>query len=149
MKIRKGFVSNSSSASYIVKIKGIDFSEFCQALRNEYGCWGIFSTKGLQNKINSLYESTRNSSIEIFRDEVEEFKNRVDKLGDDNFEDVVKLALDFYNINSSEVKGGIELTDFTTMHNDFDSGMSNIMKEIVLYFMFDTKYKLICERESD
>ena len=40
----------------------------------------------------------------------------------------------------------IEISFFTPMHNDFSEGMHGLLKEIVLYFMFDTDYKVKCKR---
>jgi hypothetical protein len=38
---------------------------------------------------------------------------------------------------------------FTPMHNDFVDGMDELLNEIVMYFMFETDYKIECEREED
>lgn len=35
------------------------------------------------------------------------------------------------------------------MHNDFNEGMDDLLKEIVMYFSFDTKYKTEFRREDD
>ena len=46
MKVRKGFVSNSSSSSYVVDI-GVGFDQFLNTMKAEYS-WSFFSLKEIQ-----------------------------------------------------------------------------------------------------
>ena len=157
MKIRQGFVSNSSSASYIVKIDNISFYDFCDKIQAEYGFHDYFSIAQMNGRIDHLLERYSdlddNNPIDTFsksfKKELEDQKTKLSKIDEDNFYEIAKFALDFHQIDVKDGSGHIELSYFTSMHNDFDSGMSNIMKEIVLYFIFETKCKVICEVEHD
>lgn len=157
MKIRMGFVSNSSSASYIVNIIGINFYDFCDKIRSQYSFYDYFSVKQMKDRIDHLLErysdtdenDAMSSFSKSFKEELEEQKDKLSKVDEDNFYEVAKFALDFHQIGVKEESGSIRLSSFTSMHNDFDSGMSDIMKELTLYFMFETKCKVVCEVEHN
>ena len=146
MKIRKGFVSNSSSSSYIVTIENISFEEFCNKLAPEYSWSSLFSLNSARNKLEELAIKPYS---EEFKNEILGLLKELEEINEDDFVEIVKFMLKYGHINYRELKNGLELSSFTCMHNDFDSGMSERMKEILLFFMFDTKYTIKCERESD
>ena len=158
MKIRTGFVSNSSSASYIVNIKGIDFAEFCNKMETEYSFSDYFNVESMMKSLDGHLEryikgddstDSMKDLIEEFRVELEEQKVKLKAVNPDKYYDVVRCGLEFHQVGLKETDDGVELTSFTSMHNDYDEGVSSIMNEIVLYFLFETDYKLVCTMESD
>jgi hypothetical protein len=63
---------------------------------------------------------------------------------------LVKTALDFNDVKYYDYQNErIELNYFTSMHNSFNEGMADVLKEIILVFMFDTNKKIKCEREDN
>jgi len=155
MKIRNGFVSNSSSSSYIVNIKNISMSKFCDILAPEYHWGDLFSLGHAKESLTKWSKTHEKDAANADRWSIDAKKAYDDMLDDlskvdkDNFEEVVGFMLKFRQIECKEVDGGIELFYFTSMHNDFVEGVSDALKEILLYFMFDTDYKVECKRESD
>ena len=153
MKFRQGFISNSSSSSYIVNIEGIDLDDFLNTLYQEYS-WSFFNRERVKNEIYAyLYGSKKrleeNKNI-IFKDleeywpkESERWKEKFDSL--DNDIDLVRFVLDYCHVYTEETKTGIQMTSSVSMHNDFRD-MPEIMKEITLYFLMDTKHKVKGER---
>jgi len=153
MKMRKGFVSNSSSASYIVNIKGIDFDGFCDVLNSNYNSFNdYFSLSVLRNKLGQIEaNSTRytEDGNDRFNKEIKAYRKRINNIDEDDYPSIVKYAFDFYKMGCEVKKDGVELLDFTSMHNDYDSGMGSLMKEIVLHFLFETDFKVVCKIEDD
>jgi len=147
MKIRTGFVSNSSSASYIVKIKDIDFEDFISSLKSnpESFYYKYFSLPVLEDKLKRLEEMSKKYAFY----NIEDLRKSFDKIDADDYSSIIKFALAFYKIGCRIKSDGIELVDVTSMHNDYDSGMSGLMKEITLHFLFETDYKLVCKIETD
>ena len=156
MKIRNGFVSNSSSSSYIVSIHGIKYKNFITHIYREYN-WNYFNEQKIKEKVierlkdNSEYKKEINekkmdfffSQIEKMIEKDTELLEKIDSFSD---EEMVETMLKRISIKVIDKKNSVELISETTMHNDFNTGMTNLLKEIVLYFMFDTDYKVKCER---
>ena len=159
MKIRYGFVSNSSSASYIVKVDGISAYEFCERLAEEY-CYTYFhrtdlvekieeeicaSEKLLLDKTGLSFESWRQ---EFYGREIAHKKEILELLKGDKDEkesyfdselEAKTLALilkEYYHIHLEEKNGKLELRGDTIMHNDF-SDVPPMLKDILMYLVFD------------
>jgi len=61
----------------------------------------------------------------------------------------VLLVFELEGINFEENGNDLLLNYYTSMHNDFNSGMNDTFKEIILYFLFDVKKEMSCERIDD
>ena len=173
MKIRNGFVSNSSSSSYMVDID-VGFDQFAKTVLAEYS-WSFFSLK----EIRKFYEErlrwadrermslcedlkTATEHKEFFQRSVERINNKIE-----GFQGMLsKLVEGNDYVGSPEMiteylwKKGIMIgekydgkkTSFicsTSMHNDFMEGLPDIAKEIILYYMFDTDIQVKCLRDGD
>ena len=171
MKTRDGFVSNSSSASYIVRLENINFEDFVRILMPEFG-WSYFNVESLKTQLEETkkrIEGWRDEDIQYANDNagdddgwaemrtlhvapLAKVNSLIDKLSNTAKDDMIglaKIVLDSNQIDLRATDNYVELSSFTSMHNDFDSGMSEIMKEIVLFLTFDTDYTVKCRRESD
>lgn len=158
MKIRNGFVSNSSSASYIVRIKDINFSDFSKLISEEFTTfYGMLSNEELIKRLNSNIKCRKTmmeftgidkENFEKTISILEETKQKIEK-GELSIEELVKEALNINGIKIEEENGDLILNDFTAMHNSYVEGMNDDLKEIVLFMIFDTKYKVECKIEKD
>ena len=168
MKIRTGFVSNSSSSSYIVKIH-VPYNEFVDFLGARHK-WDYFCLENIKNKIDfqiKELEESHKKSLEEYKDRSEwlfkcyddrlkylnDFKKETSELTEDNFDKIVELVLKYNDITEDTIETDsgeniVILSYFTSMHNDFNDGMNDLLKEIVLGFLFDTNYKVECQREG-
>jgi len=164
MKIRNGFVSNSSSSSYIVKIRDTYWDEFCDIVAANDGGFQ-FGQEIMIRQIKEILNDTARTNrrlasddgklIEMFKEMDEAWVTRLngflDKLSADKISNVslIEIALDFHGIRHVEShKDIVELMYITSMHNSFDEGMPLLLKEIVLMFLFDSKKKIECERDD-
>lgn len=166
MKMRHGFVSNSSSSSYIVKIRKITYPELISQIYPEYS-YDYFDLKKIKQEILKRIIISKK-----FKREAEETKkNHPDKkvFGCDWVDgeierliklreeisiitepsDIVDLVFRYRGIKCYKHKWGLELSCFTAMHNSFNEGADELFREIIQFFLFDTKYKLQFERECD
>jgi hypothetical protein len=158
MKTRQGFVSNSSSASYIVKIQGISFEDFCGTLHGEYGCFE-FSLESLKSEINKrlvkakeYLEDADEPMKDFYVRQVESFEayqKAAAEVDPDDSVEIVKLILDYNGIRFSEYEKVIGLKDFTSMHNNYNEGVSELLQEILMFFMFETDYQITCDVDKD
>ena len=159
MKIRNGFVSNSSSSSYIVKIRDTYWDEFCDIVvdgNNSYMKDNLL--KEIDEDIVRFEgyikeEGIREGSVfvEMNKEHLVQLNKWKEILTPEkvNNEVLVEVALAHSSIRRNEThKDVVELSSLTTMHNSFDEGMTKLLKEIVLLFSFDTKKKIECERED-
>lgn len=160
MKIRFGFVSNSSSASYIVDIKNIALSQFANEVYCEYGSSMMRTINEIiknNDMLKSHYEKQRDNFTGIYnaeeQDHVNEEQDHINEhilnlekeneelkalLSSDN---VVQKVVDFLLITCSGIKvesfdDGVRLVEYTSIHNDYMSSMSHWLREIILYFLF-------------
>ena len=162
MKIRNGFVSNSSSSSYIVKIRDTYWDEFCDIVESNKGS---DSSEELISEIDKCLKeeqkSAQEDSVSTISSGILEFwkQARTERIKELNRikgmlsaekvsnSTLIKAALDLHGIKYIETnKDVVELVCSTSMHNSFNEGMPELLKEIVLLFMFDTKKKVECER---
>ena len=109
MKRREGFVSNSSSASYIVKIQDITSEDFFGRLGCTYG-WSELNFEAAKNRIiNRLREikdakivnakSDRLSSFYKYQiDNAEESLAKAEKVDEDDTVQCIKFILECYDI---------------------------------------------------
>lgn len=167
MKVRKGFVSNSSSSSYIVKINS-DYNDFIDKLVEEYG-WDFINKKYIRRKIQKEIERLEEILNEIENDNNEnkvicDFQKRmndnVQKTYDkeknnlkelqkiNNKKDLIEFIFEWHYIKVETSDHEVVLNHFTSMHNSFLEGMNDLLKEIVLFFLFDTDYIVKCNREE-
>ncbi len=168
MKIRSSFVSNSSSASYIINIQ-IDKEDFFGHLSNEYG-WSLFGKDAFEEKVKreltiekkALKKSEKekiddSSTIDkVFEDQTKEHIKKLEPILEaikplDKYDrEFIEIVLNYSHIDITKATDDeVELEYFTSMHNDFSEGMCEMLKEIVLYFMFDTTNKVKCEIKRD
>jgi hypothetical protein len=155
MKIRTGFVSNSSSSSYIIKV----YANFDDILRN-LSFWFIdknaiiIETKKEIKRLKNLLKTKHNKFYDIFKrenkKELKELNERLKFLesNTDNI-DFLKNYFSWNGIWFEDKNKYVKICYDTTMHNDFVSGMSDLYKEIVLSLTFDSKYKIEYERNDN
>jgi len=160
MKIRTGFVSNSSSSSYIVTIKNTSMDEFRRFMME--GVYSIddldmpYLREKIEEELRGIRECERAHSclyLSNFRkDRLIKILDKINQLcvSEDKSEySPVDIALEYSEINIKEEDGNIVLEDYTSMHNNFVEGMNKLMQEIVLSYSFDTDKVIECKRESD
>lgn len=158
MKIRDGFVSNSSSASYIVKIHGVTFAELSNKLKPEYS-WYIFDKETFVNLLNKTYKSfnklidasekQQSPMLSYYITHCSKIKEHLTLLEKDiSFEEYLRIFFTFHQLNIIETEDYVELNNFTSMHNSFNEGMSEILKEIILFLMSEG-YNVTLDKEDD
>lgn len=162
MKTRQGLVSNSSSSSYIITIQNISWDSFCSRLLEEYGFYDFFDINyivhQLEEKIKSkkediLKEDKTKSLHKWIEDQIkfyEEQKKKLDKLiKKDVHEEIIKAILDYHGIKHNVNNLDLKLEYFTAMHNSYNEGICDILKEILLFFAFEDDVVMNFERIAD
>lgn len=160
MKIRNGFVSNSSSASFIVNIHDTTIQEVCEMI-SEHFTYSYFSKVELINKLNSDINNLRgiieldscNSSywtekINKFRKILNLLSNDLNKKSfviDENI--VLDVLKDVYGINMDQKDNIVTLEASTSMYNDIKD-VPEILRDIIAYYNFEIDKKINCEIES-
>lgn len=157
MKIRKGFVSNSSSASYYVTIKDTRSAVFHELKRECH--WPWFDNERLANHIRTYINARERTLLrleqgqELFlletKEEVREDIKRAEKeleMIDINSikisDDHVRIALKYNHIELKELEDRTLLEHTTIMHNNYVEGMADMLKDIVLYYSFEQPHKI-------
>jgi len=156
MKIRTSLVANSSSSSYIVKIPNLSYSQFVAILMENYS-WSHFNPELIEKTYEELITESsneiKNASIavgQLYKKRIEHYRKFIEKIKNFNdVEELIRTVFDESRIGLEEEQSGISLRYETLMHNDFDTGMSSLLKEIVLCLCFDYKFKIDFERISD
>jgi hypothetical protein len=159
MKTRQGFVSNSSSASYIVEIRNIEEQDFFGLLYTEYS-WNEFNIHSIKGQIAERIKEcnqeikTEESPLTSFYcsqiKKLEELQKEVLEINDEeDCSRAIKFILKYKDIQYKEVDGDIYLEYFTSMHNSFDEGIGELLKEIIFFFIFETDYKVKCKVDKD
>jgi len=174
MKIRSGFVSNSSSASYVIKIN-MELEDFINEIYNEFD-YTFFDIKKIYDQEESLYKeydkslseekNQRNKSIFLYnKDRLKELKTKLETIQKfkslhdyDNEEgkfvgnrvNIITWILEnIYFIKISTQFNNVNLNCSTSMHNSY-SDVPNIIKDIITYFNFARpEIKITYKKEED
>jgi hypothetical protein len=171
MKKRTGFVSNSSSASYIIKLRG-SLNEVLSDIANNCD-WPYTTLEKIKKELNERIVSLekRLEELETKKEKylmfntVPELKNRIykerydlnriekiekEREGDwqSGQEEVTQIALRLNYIKIEEKNEYVELEAATVMHNSYVEGMPDFLKDIVLYYSFENK-EMIVDLEVD
>ena len=162
MKKREGFVANSSSASYTITIQTDKDSFFNNLVEHvSYPHRGSFREKVVKHidsmkgylkdktsfphmKENYLGEIKRHTALLEKLDSLDMRENDGDRIH------FYELVFNFHNIVWEKTKENhIMISEFTSMHNDFNEGMSLLFKEIIFSFMFETNIPVLAEVAHD
>lgn len=148
MKKRLGFVSNSSSSSYVVNIRDIESEKFYDLLWSEYS-WDFFNKAAIIESLEKQINENKKSKFPFVNDWNKDLENKIEDMQSVNSDDkigIIKFVLGHNGITIREHGDEVELEYFTAMHNDFNTGMNDMLKEIILFFSFDTDFKVIGRR---
>jgi len=165
MKIREGLVSNSSSSSYFFRVKDLKFDDFVDMMVSGYW-FEAFNKRVLDQEIKNnlkkaikdwqkrskIYDKSGMSKFmdKMHKDHILSCKKDLAELDKcSTNKKLVEFVLKHRRIKTEISKDGIEFSYFTSMHNDFNEGMEDLLKEIIMYFCFDTSYKVEFRREDD
>ena len=163
MKTRNGFVSNSSSASYIVRIHDTNIQDFCDAIAQEFQ-YDYFDPQALIER----FEDRRKSVLEndflgksrrIEAEQLTTLIARLNSLKEDTVyggfqynqpdaELITDLLNQYYRIQTKYYNGDIILTGGSTMHNSI-CDVPDLLKSICMYYLFEVKKELECKVEHD
>lgn len=158
MKTRKCFVSNSSSASYIITIYQSE-SVFCEFLKPElwWTCKNTFRKK-LEEELAEL--NNRRSNVGIENDtrndaktlekmivRTHEFMSRLAGAKSDMEALIVYFEHSGVSVYSDDEHHRITLKSSVAMHNDY-LDMPNIMKAVALAYLFSYPDVIRCERKD-
>lgn len=145
MKIRNGFVSNSSSASYTIIID-LDIDAFTNIVMGEMWYLKDTYTKWVKDRIKYLKKSLKNNNFPFTTDDYTKEMERLQKLNIDDMNEQ-QLISDFFKINHCNLsykKGVVELHHFNAMHNSYND-VPELMKHIITLFSFQYKdIKIVC-----
>lgn len=145
MKTRNGFVSNSSSASYIVRIHDMKVHDFCKAIAEEFQ-YNYFDITELIERFKER------GQYKYLVERLEELKHPEFLHGyyydKPDAELITDLLNQYYRIQTKYYNGDIILTGSSSMHNSI-SDMPEILKDFCTYFMFESKKILECKVEHD
>jgi len=151
MKLRNGFVSNSSSASYVVVI-GKSKEDFLNDMIDglEYGPFYI------SNVIHTVESQLENllkvKDDKFFQHSIKNTKSLLTKLkklkNACNPETVETLLKKYYRVDVNDLKTKIRLTGFTSMHNSF-SDVPDVLKDIITYYTFTSPQVILAAEWQD
>lgn len=160
MKIRAGFVSNSSSASYYVTLKGSKDEVLSEIFDN--CCYPHIFYENLEVKVKDKLEGlqSRLNDLETKKErfllgnipklkkkikDVEQTKTRLKELKEEvrqgmigkHRSELTEIALELNYIDLKYCQDKILLESKTIMHNSYCEGMPDMLKDIVLYYSFE------------
>jgi len=156
MKVRSGFVSNSSSASYTVRYK-YSFNILLDLFNeSEIGYDRFWLRREIQKRLQHIIDildskisedtSYRHDLENDYKD-LEEKMNRLDEMSTlERFDTLCNISGIIYTSDELNTM----FSCMTSMHNSYDEGVSNVMKNIILYLLFEHHINpLICTVDHD
>lgn len=168
MKVRLGFVSNSSAASYIITLGGnikdinkliiesVQFVSWNNELKENIK-YNIARTEKTITDLECGKEHFLISSVEEQQYQLQQLKADLEYLGDsehflhsDCLEYATIVLRHYYITRTDMYNGDVKLSYFTSMHNCYTEGMPQILHELILYHAFEkTDVKLTCEIDKN
>ena len=143
MKLRTSFVSNSSSASYMVTMD-VTMEEFCRDLRRvNWPEWT--SDRDYQSQVTKqiveLYSDSQNDPEA--KEQAKLLERVLIGFGTKTPDEKLIQILEHRGITVAKRRDGpgIGLEYFTGMHNCYTEGVPKLFKEIILHFLFELKGK--------
>lgn len=169
MKFRRGFVANSSSASYYVTLDGEhEVINYLLIEACEWTLWhhdlenslthNILRLKKNINDIEAQKETYLVETIDVLKERLKkdeealEFIRNPHRFNHPNYgEQLISICLRTYGIKRTDMYNGtIKLEAATIMHNNYSEGMPRILQEVVLCCSFNEyPIKATCEKKSD
>ena len=153
MKIRNGFVSNSSSASYIVKIDNESIEDFCYTIANEF-TYDLFCVRDILEKVSKSindclqpdHDSYYKGSMAKYWKGIDDVERQLEQdlkkfiASGDCLCDCPELVTDILNhyhrLHTKYSDGKIVLEASTSMHNSIED-VPAIMKSIIALYIFN------------
>lgn len=162
MKIRLGFISNSSSASYIINLKG----NKDDIIENIVSCLRILDYNGLLEKriqdslkiereslkrIETTGERFLGETLESIRANIKVLESDLTKVSDTALTKAETIDLVFRNfgIKYNWTLNGLRFSYYTAIHSSYMEGMPDFLKEIVLLYKFEHPELIRCKFKSD
>lgn len=132
-------MSNSSTASYIVKLD-ISLDEFCNRLRKV--AWPEWTSdrqyqSQVTKQIAELYKGKEEDPKAVKKAKL--LETVLLGFGSKNPNERLIQILEHKGISVGHLEDCVHLHYFTSMHNCYDEGMSKLLKEIILHFLFELK----------
>ena len=152
MIIRKGFVSNSSSASYIITINNITKQKLFDICRSDLW-YELDNLKGMiEEHLKTCVDDVDDNGVvrEWCLDRIKELNDYIQRLNDTvDGDQKIEVYLDYRGISLKEEAASVILETFTSMHNSYNEGMGDLLKEMCFLFMFEyPEYRMTCKRED-
>jgi hypothetical protein len=166
MKIRSGFVSNSSSSSFVVQIcvptsvfvdNLLNDDDFCLRDKFNKAVFKEYLKERLQELERSIEEDKRLKKHPLFKHLADSCKGEVKEIGEvlkvfDSLTDLqlLVMVLKYNGIKMRKHnKEYVELYHWTSMHNYFIESLPDLLKEIMFYYTFNKNVKILAKQESD
>lgn len=152
MKVRNGFVSNSSSSSFVLRIMDSYDNFISNVVNSEELEYANYVNRFIEN-CEEIKKGFENSSNPI--DFIEQWQYSRDKDTVDAYneyletKDILKLLKVKLGINVQDCGDNIKISGSTAMHNSYDD-VPDFIKHMVVYYMCDhPEIKLTMERFGD
>lgn len=147
MKIRNGFISNSSSASFILTLNNTSYDDLSIFIREEI--LELYHTNNILEYIKDkefLNELKKRSKEIYYKNKIKNLINLFLLFNTKTIDDFFKFYFEyFYNITFNKENENIKLKWWTSMLNDYSSSVPEIIKNILLYDKITNEFK--CEIE--
>jgi hypothetical protein len=163
MKIRQGFVSNSSSASFVVTVYNTNWEQFLEYLNSNFG-FSIFDKRRFKEEVNQKIEQYKNflkqqreekkdilwkSDTNFYKVQIEQLEKIAKNIDNLSFAELVDQVFSFNKISTTRTEGTnvVELSSWTIMYNNAED-MEPLMKNLIANMLLDNR-KIKVEVISD